>query len=103
AYLVDDTDAKGMIGLQVHGISNPEDAGHKTYFRNIRIQTENLEPKPFQKDIYVVNNLDNELTDYEKENGWKLLFDGKSNEGWRGAKREDFPEAGWSINEGAFT
>src|SRR5690606_16612692 len=103
AYLVDDTDAKGMIGLQVHGISNPEDAGHKTYFRNIRIQTENLEPTPFQEDIFVVNNRNNELTDYERENGWKLLFDGNSSEGWRGAKRDDFPETGWTIHDGILT
>src|SRR5690554_2198593 len=103
AYLVDDTDAKGMIGLQVHGISNPEDAGHKTYFRNIRIKTENLDPLPFKEGIFVVNNLDNELTAYEEENGWKLLFDGSSSDGWRGAKRADFPEAGWTINEGVLT
>lgn len=103
AYLVDDTDAKGMIGLQVHSISNPEDAGNKTYFRNIRIKTENLDPKPFQNDIFVVNNLDNELTSYEKEKGWELLFDGNSNEGWKGAYREDFPEHGWVINDGVLT
>lgn len=103
AYVVDDTDAKGMIGLQVHSISNAEDAGHKTYFRNIRIQTENLEPTPFQNDIFVVNNLDNDLTAYEEEKGWKLLFDGNSNEGWKGAKRGDFPESGWDINDGILT
>src|SRR5690606_20564474 len=79
------------------------DAGHKTYFRNVRIKTENLEPTPFQGDLYVVNNLNNELTAHEKENGWKLLFDGKSSEGWRGAKRDDFPGEGWTINEGVRT
>ncbi|HLT08670.1 MAG TPA: DUF1080 domain-containing protein [Cyclobacteriaceae bacterium] len=103
AYLVDDIDAKGMIGLQVHSIRNPEDAGHKTYFRNIKVQTENLQPKPFKKDIYVVNNLDNQLTDYEKDNGYKLLFDGSSNNGWRGAKLDGFPEKGWTINDGVLT
>lgn len=103
AYLVDDIDARGMIGLQVHSIRNPEDAGHKTYFRNIKVQTENLQPKPFKKDIYVVNNLDNQLTDYEKDNGYKLLFDGSSNNGWRGAKLDGFPEKGWTINDGVLT
>lgn len=103
AYLVDDTDSRGMIGLQVHSIKNPEDAGHKTYFRNVRIQTENLTPTPFEGDIYVVNNLDNQLTDYEKENGWKLLFDGERNKGWRGAKLDGFPEKGWTINDGVLT
>jgi hypothetical protein len=103
AYLVDDTDARGMIGLQVHSISDPEDAGNKTYFKNIRIQTENLEPQPFQDDVFVVNNLDNDLTDYEKENGWELLFDGESSEGWKGAYKEGFPEQGWTINDGILT
>jgi len=103
AYLVDDMDSKGMIGLQVHSIRNPEDAGHKTYFRNVRIQTENLEPTPFKKDVYVVNNLDNQLTDYEKENGWKLLFDGKGNDGWRSAKSEKFPETGWTVSDGVLS
>jgi hypothetical protein len=103
AYLVDDTDATGMIGLQVHSIRNPEDAGHKTYFRNVRVQTENLQPKAFKKGIYVVNNLDNHLTDYEKENGFQLLFDGSSNSGWRGAKLDGFPEKGWTINDGVLT
>ncbi len=103
AYLVDDTDARGMIGLQVHSIRNPEDAGHKTYFRNIRIQTENLTPKQFKEGVYVVNNLDNHLTDYEKQNGYKLLFNGESNQGWRGAKLDGFPEKGWTISNGVLT
>ena len=42
AYVVDDMDSKGFVGLQVHSIRNPEDAGRKTYFRNVRIKTENL-------------------------------------------------------------
>src|SRR5690606_13317828 len=103
AYLVDDTDSKGMIGLQVHSISNAEDAGHKTYFRNIRVQTEYLEPTPFEKDIFVVNNLDNQLTRYEEEKGWQLLFDGSSNDKWRSAKSEVFPSSGWTINDGILT
>ena len=41
AYFVDDLDARGFIGLQVHSIQNKEDEGRKTYFRNVRIQTEN--------------------------------------------------------------
>ncbi|MDN3670652.1 DUF1080 domain-containing protein [Echinicola jeungdonensis] len=103
AYVVDDMDAKGIIGLQVHSIGNPEHAGRKTYFKNIRIKTENLEPKPFEKDVFVVTNVDNHLTDYEKENGWKLLFNGQNSEGWVGAYKETFPDGGWTINEGVLT
>ncbi len=103
AYVVDDTDARGFIGLQVHSIRNPEDEGKKTYFRNVRIQTENLTPKPFDKDVFVVNMMSNELTEYEKNSGWKLLFDGNSSEGWRSAKNETFPEKGWNIEDGTIS
>ncbi|RAI94129.1 3-keto-disaccharide hydrolase [Algoriphagus yeomjeoni] len=100
AYVVDDMDKTGFIGLQVHSIRNAEDAGRKTTFKNVKIQTENLESMAFDKDIFVVNNRLNSLTDYEKENGWKLLFNGQNSEGWRGAYKETFPESGWSVKDG---
>ncbi|MFL0683551.1 MAG: DUF1080 domain-containing protein [Algoriphagus aquaeductus] len=103
AYFVDDMDAKGFIGLQVHSIQNKEDEGRKTYFRNVRIQTENLKPIPFKGDVFVVSTLKNELTDLEKKNGWKLLFDGKTNKGWVGAYKNTFPEKGWNIQDGILT
>ncbi|MFN3760565.1 MAG: DUF1080 domain-containing protein [Algoriphagus aquaeductus] len=103
AYFMDDMDAKGFIGLQVHSIQNKEDEGRKTYFRNVRIQTENLKPIPFKGDVFVVSTLKNELTDLEKKNGWKLLFDGKTSNGWVGAYKNTFPEKGWNINDGILT
>jgi hypothetical protein len=99
AYVVDDMDAKGFIGLQVHSIKNPEDEGNKTYFRNVRIQTENLVSTPFKGDIFVVNTGLNQLTELEKQHGWKLLFDGNTSNGWKGAYKENFPEKGWHIAE----
>jgi hypothetical protein len=41
----------------------------------------------------------NELTEQEKNEGWMLLFDGESTEGWRGVNKEHFP-AGWKIVDG---
>src|SRR6056297_3451449 len=41
----------------------------------------------------------NELTQAEKEEGWALLFDGKTSEGWRGVNKENFP-AGWEVVDG---
>ena len=43
---------------------------------------------------------DNTLTSKEKADGWKLLWDGKTTEGWRGAKLDDFPAKGWVIDKG---
>jgi hypothetical protein len=42
----------------------------------------------------------NALTAQEKADGWKLLWDGKTTEGWRSARREKFPEKGWVIKDG---
>jgi hypothetical protein len=103
AYFVDDMDARGFIGLQVHSIAKKEDEGRKTYFRNVRIQTEKLKPTPFKGDIFVVSTLKNELTPEEKKDGWKLLFNGKNSDGWRGARLKTFPTSGWSVKDGILT
>jgi hypothetical protein len=100
AYFVDDLDARGFIGLQVHSIQNKEDEGRKTYFRNVRIQTENLKPLLFKNPVFVVSTIKNELTPEEKSQGWKLLFDGKTSQGWVGAYKDAFPDKGWSIADG---
>lgn len=42
----------------------------------------------------------NTLTDVEKQNGWKLLFDGVSSSGWKSASKDNFPAAGWTIKDG---
>jgi hypothetical protein len=103
AYFVDDMDSKGFIGLQVHSIQAKEDEGRKTYFRNIRVQTENLKPLPFKQEVFVVSTAKNELTPVEKSQGWKLLFDGVSSTGWESARNEAFPKAGWTIEDGILT
>ena len=43
---------------------------------------------------------DNTLTDQEKREGWQLLFDGTSTDKWRGASRDNFPAAGWKVEDG---
>jgi hypothetical protein len=103
AYVVDTLDPKGFIGLQVHAINSPEKAGKKVCYKNIRIKTAALIPQPFPPGIYVANFSPNSLTNYEKKDGWKLLFDGKTNSGWRSARGNAFPEKGWMISNGAIT
>ena len=43
----------------------------------------------------------NTLTNAEKADGWKLLFDGQSTAGWLGLGGKPFPEKGWSVVDGA--
>jgi hypothetical protein len=43
----------------------------------------------------------NTLTEQEKAEGWMLLFNGKTLEGWRGLGRETLPEGQWIIQDGA--
>ncbi|WP_434036690.1 3-keto-disaccharide hydrolase [Formosa sp. 4Alg 33] len=42
---------------------------------------------------------DNVLTDAEKSDGWKLLFDGTSTDGWRGYQSDEMP-ASWKVIDG---
>jgi len=43
---------------------------------------------------------DNTLTQEEKAAGWRLLFDGKTTDGWRGYKMDKMPP-GWKVIDGA--
>jgi len=40
------------------------------------------------------------LSEKDQAAGWKLLFDGKSLNGWRGYKAQDKPKPGWTVDEG---
>jgi hypothetical protein len=80
----------GRIGLQVHGVGNDAaKAGMKIKFKNIRLREIAVDP--------------NTLTADEQKAGWQLLWDGKTSDGWRSAKSEDFPTRGWNIHDGVLT
>ncbi len=45
----------------------------------------------------------NTLTDAEKAAGWRLLWDGRTSDGWRKPKSDAFPAKGWEIKDGVLT
>lgn len=106
ANLVDDMTGSGFIGLQVHSIPDREElAGREIRWRKIRIKTKNLEKDrwPLAPNAPEVNLIPNTLTDYEKRKGWRLLWDGKTTNGWRSARGPEFPAQGWVIEDGVLT
>lgn len=101
--LVDDMTASGHFGLQVHGIGqNQELAGKTIRWRNIRILTEGLEAHrtTMPESVREVSYLNNALTTQEKRDGWELLWDGQTTNGWKGVRLDEFPKQGWHINDG---
>lgn len=102
ANLVDNMTAEGLIGFQVHGIYHKSQEGTQVKWRNIKIKTTDLEKTRKQPDptVPAFSYLNNQLTEAEKRAGWRLLWDGKTSNGWRSAKSATFPEAGWIMEEG---
>ena len=84
ATLIDGLTPRGVIGLQVHGIGKDlSKGGLKVRFKNIRIR-----------------EISNEISEQEAKEGWRLLWDGKTTEGWRSPKTDAFPKHGWFIHDG---
>jgi hypothetical protein len=88
AEICDNVTPRGVIGLQVHGVgADTNKVGLKVSFRNLRIH----ELKP------------NTLTEQEMADGWKLLWDGKTTDGWRSPQADTFPTKSWRITDSVLT
>jgi hypothetical protein len=98
ADVIDDVLKEGFIGLQVHSIDKPEDAGRSVSWKNFVMQTK--QPKRLAPmGIFIRNLLANNLDAEEKAQGWRLLWDGKSFAGWHSAKSQGEVK-GWSLVNG---
>jgi hypothetical protein len=106
ANLIDDMTPRGFIGLQVHSVDEgPKLAGLEARFRNIRILTQDVAAAatPLDPAADEYNYLPNRLTDVQNAQGWRLLWDGVSTNGWRGATLSGFPDHGWTIRDGVLS
>ncbi|MEM9338191.1 MAG: DUF1080 domain-containing protein [Bacteroidota bacterium] len=102
--LIEEEVTTGFIALQVHNIGNNDAKdGILNKWRNITIQKLDKEPSFDEVNAPEVSYLHNELTDTQVKDGWELLWDGKTSNGWRGAKRDDFPTFGWTMADGILT
>ncbi|MDR0559824.1 MAG: DUF1080 domain-containing protein [Prevotellaceae bacterium] len=91
---------KGFIALQVHEISQKEQDGKTVSWKDIKICTKDVERYRTRTDIPVVNRVPNTISPEEAEEGWILLWDGKTTANWRSAKSAGFPAKGWLIEDG---
>lgn len=100
AHVIDGLTREGFIALQVHSVGKQLDqVGRRIRWRNLRIQTTDLVASP--SDPIPVRNLQpNDLSAAEKAAGWRLLWDGVSSAGWRGANQTGFPAQGWTVSGG---
>lgn len=102
--ILEETVEKGFFALQIHSIGKSiGKAGKLNKWRNIKVTELKKAPEFGDLTAPQVSYLTNTLTEDQVKDGWKLLWDGKTTQGWRGAKRDDFPNKGWSIKDGVLT
>jgi hypothetical protein len=99
AYLIDDKTHSGFIALQVHQIGDDVEPGKKIMWKNLNIITDSVAKYSIKISVKPINTK-NQLTYQEIIDGWQMLWDGKTTNGWRGAKLDHFPEKGWVIEDG---
>ena len=81
---------RGRIQLQSEGA--------EVFYRNIRLRP--IKEIPAEIRQAMNEPPANTLTEKEKADGWRLLFDGTSTKGWRGYQQKGVP-AGWRAMDGA--
>lgn len=95
AHIIDDLTSEGIIGLQVHSIYKDEDVGKEIKWKNIKILTDQFDRASYieSHNAQAISFLANELSNYEIEDGWQMLWNGKNFEGWKN-------DSNWEVNNG---
>jgi hypothetical protein len=91
ADLTDGVDRSGFIGFQVH---SAKQAGLTVKWRNIRLQ---------ELPRSATGSAPNTLSEAERTEGWRLLFDGHTTWGWRGLVQKEIPKGLWEVKGGLLT
>lgn len=100
AHLIDDMTSTGFIALQVHSIYGDMKEGMRVRWKNIRIQTEDLQSSPLDN-IPVHNLIPNSISFQEQHLGFELLFNGSNLQNWRNVYSQDSPSKRWKVENGA--
>ena len=61
---------------------------------------EKTDKQEIKKSTEMKQTAPNTLSQAEIDDGWVLLFDGKSTDHWRGYNKESFPQKGWVVENG---
>jgi hypothetical protein len=114
-YVRDAAPEHGFLALQVHAVDEKTLRAAPDEELAVRFRTVRIHPLPetgsgigdsdASRDAVVAldDSGANRLTDEESRAGWRLLWDGANEKGWRSAADESFPRHGWTMHDGVLT
>src|SRR5690606_9116174 len=99
AHAIDDAALEGRPALCLSPSNSSDTSEARNHWRSFRLSTSSLQPSPAAP-VFVRNFVPNQLSESERVQSWRLLWDGSTTDGWRGAHRPAFPTGGWRIDHG---
>ena len=105
----------GFVALQVHSVDEKTLRAAPDGALAVRFRTVRIHPLPevgtgvgdgdVARDALAATDGTgaNRLTEEEVRAGWRLLWNGATDAGWRSATAETFPKRGWTMRDGVLT